>query len=153
MLQNHITVRLRHERFIKIVSETKIVYGLSNDEGFASSSSTTFDNDNDEPIGLVCFWSDKARARSCINSAWENYQIVELSLQEFLENWCVGLHNDNLMVGTNFDSNMFGFEAEPLELILDIIGELKTRNIKLELTKYESIDDLARQIKEILDLK
>ena len=48
---------------------------------------------------------------------------------------------------------MFGFEAEPFELILDIIDELKSQKAELELTKYESIDDLARQIREILDPK
>ncbi|WP_370647745.1 hypothetical protein [Chryseobacterium sp. MA9] len=36
-----------------------------------------------------------------------------MSLNKYAENWCLGMNNDGLLVGTDFDSNMFGDEVEP----------------------------------------
>ena len=55
MLKNHIDVRLKHEKFIKRVCETNIVYGLKSKEGFATSSSNDFEDEDGEPIGIICF--------------------------------------------------------------------------------------------------
>lgn len=151
MFQDHITVKLRHERFVKKVCDTKIVFGLKNDDGFATSSSNEFDDKDGNPIELICFWAERALANSCRKSDWENYELVELSLEEFIENWCVGLYNDELLVGTSFDQNMFGYEVEPLELILEIIEELKSKQIGLALRKYADIEELEEQVKEIVD--
>jgi Protein of unknown function (DUF2750) len=151
MLQDHITVRHRHERFVKKVCETKIVFGLKNNEGFATSSSNEFDDEDGNPVQLICFWAESALANSCRKSGWENYELVELSLEEFIENWCVGLYNDGFLVGTSFDQKMFGYEAEPLDLILELIVELKSKQIGLELRKYTDIDELEEQVKEIVN--
>jgi hypothetical protein len=151
MLQDHITVKLRHERFVKKVCETKIVFGLKDNEGFATSSSNEFDDEDGNSVQLICFWAESALANSCRKSDWENYELVELSLEEFIENWCVGLYNDGLLVGTSFDQNMFGYEVEPLELILELIGELKSKQIGLELRKYADLEELEEQVKEIVN--
>lgn len=148
MLQDHSIVKLRHERFVKKVCETKIVFGLKNNDGFATSSSNEFDDEEGNPVQLICFWAERALANSCRKLDWENYELIELSLEEFIENWCIGLYNDGLLVGTSFDQNMFGYEAEPLELILEVIKELKSKHIGLELKKYENIEDLEEQVKE-----
>lgn len=75
MLQNHITVKNRHKKFIKTVSETEIVYGLKNKEGFATSTSVHYDDENGEPVGIICFWAEKARAKSCIKDGWKKLVI------------------------------------------------------------------------------
>lgn len=58
---------------------------------------------------------------------------------------------DGLLVGTNFDSNLFGYEAEPLELILDIIEEFRSSGKSLELRKFENMEDLEKQIRAVLE--
>ncbi|STC96299.1 Uncharacterised protein [Chryseobacterium carnipullorum] len=60
------------------------------------------------------------------------------------------MNNDGLVAGTNFDSNLFGFEAEPLELVLDIIEELKRTGKTINLVKFENIQDMETQIKDVL---
>lgn len=151
MIQDSIIIEQRHKRFIKTVCESGIVYGLKNNEGFATSSSVNYENDEGEAIGIICFWAEKYLAKSCIEKDWLNYKISEILLSDFIENWCVGMENDGLLIGTEFDRNMFGFESEPMELILELITELKSIGKDLKLKKFEGIKDLEKQIKEIVE--
>jgi hypothetical protein len=151
MLQDHLTIQNRHADFIKKVCESEIIYALKGDKGYAISYSNEMEDEDDEAVQVVCFWSDEARAKSCIGGEWSDYHTDTLALNDFLENWCLGMNSDGIMAGTNFDSNLFGFEAEPLELILEIIGELKRIDKNIALHTFESISDLEAQIREVLN--
>ncbi|GFD92316.1 hypothetical protein KUL156_57610 [Alteromonas sp. KUL156] len=151
MLQNHITIKNRHKKFIKTVCQTEVVYGLKNKKGYATSNSVHYDDENGEPVGIICFWAEKARAKSCIKNGWKNYEPTEIPLSEFMENWCVGMENDGLLIGTQFDQNMFGFEAEPLELIIELSTELKSIGKDLSFIKFNGIKDLETQVKEVIE--
>lgn len=109
------------------------------------------EDEDGEPIGMICFWSEKALAKSCIKNGWEEYEPLEIDLTEFIENWCIGIDNDGLLIGTNFAQNMFGYEIEGYELILELITELKTNNKELEFQKFDNLSDLESQIKEALE--
>lgn len=148
MIQDSIIVRQRHERFIKKVCDYEIVWGFESDEGFATSSSNEIMDDEGEPIGIICFWSEKALAKSCAKGEWFGYIPTEISLSDFIENWCIGIFNDKLLVGTNFDQNMFGFEADPLDLIVKLAKELENQGKKLRLGKYNKISDLIKDIEK-----
>ena len=78
------------------------------------SISSPYEDENEEAVSIICFWAEKARAKSCTKDGWQNYELTEIPLSEFMENWCVGMENDGLLVGTAFDQNMFGYEAEQL---------------------------------------
>ncbi len=150
MFQDHIIVRKRHEKFIKTVCESEVVYGLKNNKGFATSSSVHYEDDNGDPFGMICFWAYEARAKSCAKDGWKTYKATEIPLAEFMENRCVGMANDGLLIGTEFDQNMFGFEAEPLELILELTSELKSVGKDLEFRKFNGIADLEGQARAII---
>lgn len=151
MLQDHITVENRHKDFIKKITETETVYALKDDKGYATSYSNEAEYEDGEEVQIICFWSDAARAKSCIENEWNHYEPSPIPLNEFVENWCLGMNSDGLLVGTNFDSNLLGYEAEPLELILDIIEELRSSGKSLELRKFENMEDLEKQIREVLE--
>lgn len=150
MLQDSIVLEKRHRRFITTVCESETIYALKSRKGFATSSSTKFEDDRGNPIGIICFWAEKVRAKSCIKNEWRKYKIQEIQLSEFIENWCVGMENDGLIVGTAFDQNMFGYEAEPLELILELIKQLKTIGKEINLKKFDKLSDLETQVQKIL---
>ena len=137
----------RYQKFIKTVCETDIVYALQNHDGFATSASVQYDDENDKPVGVLCFWAESARAKSCIKNHWDNYQITEIPLTDFIENWCVGMENDGILAGTGFDQNMFGYEAKPLDLILDLVTEIKVTKKSILLQKFDGIADLEEQAK------
>ncbi|WP_454045537.1 DUF2750 domain-containing protein [Chryseobacterium sp. Marseille-Q8038] len=149
MLQDHITVQNRYKDFIRKISETEVVFALKDDKGYATSYSNEAEYEDGEEVQIICFWSDAARAKSCIENEWNQYEPSPVPLNEFVENWCLGMNSDGLLVGTNFDSNLLGYEAEPLELILDIIEELKASEKSLELRKFKNMEDLEKQIREV----
>lgn len=153
MIQDSITLQNRYKRFIKTVCQTGIIYGLESEDGFASSSSIHFEAEQGNPIGIICFWAEDALAKSCIRSGWSDYKIAEITLSDFIENWCVGMYRDELLVGAEFDQNMFGFEAEPLELILDLLNELEYSNKQLKFSKFENNADLKFQVQKIVTNK
>ena len=150
MLQSSVTVKQRYERFIKKVCETGIVYGLKNTEGFATSASNDFE-DEEGALGLICFWSEIALAKFCAKDEWLEYIPTEISLESFIENWCIGMSNDGLIVGINFDQNLFGFEIEPLELIKALLGELCEQRKELSLRKFPSMTELKQTIDKLCE--
>ncbi len=150
MLKDSLVIKQRHERFVKNSCESEIVIALESKDGFATSSSNDYEDEDENPIDMICFWSDKALANSCIKEDWVNYKPVELTLAEFMENWCIGMSNDELLVGTNFDHDMFGFEIDPLELVLQLITELKRINKDVHFLKFDSLDDFYKQVKSIV---
>lgn len=77
MLQDSKTLKNRHLKFIKIISESELVYGLKSKNEFATSSSTQFEDDNGNPIGIICFWAEKVRAKSCAKDEWKKYKIAD----------------------------------------------------------------------------
>ena len=126
----------------------EIVYGLKSKNGFATSRSTQLEDTDGNPIGMICFWAEKVRAKSCAKDEWKKYKVTEISLSEFIENWCIGMANDGLLIGTQFDQNLFGFEIEPLELLIDLTTELKSLGKDLNFRKFTGIVDLEKQVKE-----
>lgn len=151
MLKDTADVQLKQEKFIKTICETGIVYGLENEEGFATSFSNEYENEDGEPVEVICFWSEKAYANDCIKEDWSTFNIAEIPLADFIENWCIGMHNDELLAGTDFDSNMFGTEAEPLTIIIQIIEELKSTGKTITLESYENIEELESQVNDSLE--
>jgi hypothetical protein len=149
MLQDSIIIEKRHKRFIKTVCESEVVYTLKDTKGFATSNSMNHENDEEEPIGIICFWAEKALAKSCIKDHWSKYKVVEITLTEFIEAWCIGMENDGLMIGTEFDRNMFGFEAKPLELINDLATELESNGKDLNFKKFSGIKEIENRMKAI----
>ncbi len=151
-MKNSDMVKKGYNKFIKNICSTEVVYGLTDtDGGFATSHSMSYEYDDGEPVGIICFWSEKALATYCISEEWSNYSITEVPLGPFLENWCIGMDNDEFLVGTDFDQELYGFEAEPLDLILDIAAELKLQGKDVELKKFNSIDDLESQVHELVE--
>lgn len=150
MEENTADVQAKHNTFVKKIVATKTVYSLENEEGFATSYSNEYEHEDGEPVEIICFWSEKAYAETCAKDVWEGYNLAELPLEDFIENWCSGMYEDNLLVGTEFDSNMFGQETEPLELILQILNEAEKTGVTLNLEKYESTEELKEIVKDLI---
>ena len=145
MLQDTATIEYKHKKFIERVVNFDAVWGLESDEGFATSESNDF-----EGAEVIPFWSDKAYAAALIKEDWRHYQPTSMPLVDFIENWLVGMYNDGLLVGTNWDANMFGKEIEPLELALEIADEVIAKGKSLSLNKYKDIIDYQTQVRKAL---
>ena len=67
-----------------------------------------------------------------------------------MENWLVGMDQDGSIVGTNFDWNLFGFEALPLNLLIELFDELRNTGRDLTFVKYEALSEFENLAREIL---
>lgn len=45
---------------------------------------------------------------------------MPISLEEFLDDWLPGMHEDVILVGVNWNGEMEGAEVEPLDLLEDV---------------------------------
>jgi hypothetical protein len=143
--QNHNT-EASYRQFIQKVVETDAVWGLTKDDTWATSSSNEF-----EEAEVILFWSEDKGAVSCAEDEWATYRPESISIVEFLENWCVGMYSDALLVGPNWSSDLTGKEVEPLVMALDVIQELKAKNKTLEFTQYDSQEEFEEQVVEALE--
>lgn len=151
MFQNSIVTKNRYKKFIQEITENEIVWTLKSKEGYVTSSSNNFEDNDGEPLDLLCFWSDKKLASVCAKKNWQEYKPTEIKLSIFLENWCVGMSLDNELAGINFDWNLFGQESDPVELAIEISEALQKLNKDLDFKKFDGIEDFKMQAKNILE--
>lgn len=112
MLDTEAACRDRHDRFVRRVLESKTVWGLKNDAGWAVAPSN-----DDEQVGVMLFWSDRAYAAQCAKDEWAAYLPTQIPLDRFLGAWLPGMAKDNLLVGTNWSVHLTGLEVSPRELL------------------------------------
>ena len=107
-MKDHTSIEERYQTFIASICATKMVYTLRNDQGFVTTSSINYENEEGQPVPMICFWSQEESAEACRAGAWEEFLPVAYPLHSFLEQLCVGLASQGILLGINFDEEMFG---------------------------------------------
>lgn len=146
MTQHATNIEQRYQDFIKHVVDTEEVWGLTQEDTWATSTSAEY-----EDTEVILFWSKKEGATACAEDEWASYTAEAISLVEFLENWCVGMYGDELLVGADWDKDLSGKEAEPLVLALDVVAQLKAKGKTLQFTQYDSQEEFEEQLIEALE--
>lgn len=141
----------RHKKFIDEVCENGVVWGLKSSDGYASMDSNNYEDDDGSPIQVACFWSNEKLAEDCQNEHWKNKEVRAIKLFRFLESWCVGTFDDNLMMGTNFDVELIGQENNPIELAYEILLHLKSKEKELNFKNHSSHQAFEKAIKDIYE--
>lgn len=103
-----------YDLFIEDALATGCVWGLESDEGWAVCPSDA----NDE-IDVMPLWSQPEYAQVQCIEEWSHYQVVPISLEELLDEWLPGMHEDVIMLGPNWNADMEGLEVEPLDALED----------------------------------
>ena len=101
--------------FLEEVIHCGCLWGLQGPEGWALSESDKYAD-----CQVMPFWSQPELAEPHCCDDWQHYQVVPVSLEEFLDDWLPGMHKDELLVGINWDESLIGEEVEPLDLLADI---------------------------------
>jgi hypothetical protein len=109
------------DRFIVEAIENSCVWGLQGPEGWALCASEKYDNSDVMPL-----WSSEAFARVHCVDDWQAYAPVAIEMEEFLEDWLPGMHEDVLLVGVNWNIELEGEEMEPLDLLEEFEQELQS---------------------------
>lgn len=108
------------DRFIVEAIEYGCVWGLQGEEGWALCSSEKHDDTDVIPL-----WSQEEFARLHCQDDWQGYTPVVIELEEFLEDWLPGMHEDVFLVGLNWNAELEGEEMEPLDLLEEFEQELQ----------------------------
>lgn len=114
--------KARHERFVRRVASTGVVWGLKSEQGWVTSSSTS---DDTEDRGVMPFWSERAYAKQCAKDDWSEYVPTEIPLDMFLKHWLPGMKAAGDIVGTNWNAHLCGYEIEPMRLRKEIVAAMR----------------------------
>ena len=133
----------KYNAFIEKVAATKQVWGLKSKTGWANAESG-----DDEEVAVVPFWSERGLAKLCARDDWKSFLPTEVPLAIFLEDWCMGMAENETLAGINWDANMLGKEVDALEVVLDILNRLKAINSAIKFANYSSIDEFITEISE-----
>ena len=107
-----------YDRFLAEAIATGCVWGLEGDEGWALCPA----NSSDE-VDVMPLWSQPDYAQAHQVDEWQDYKVVPISLEELLDDWLPGMHDDVLLVGPNWNADLEGDEVEPLDLLEDFEEE------------------------------
>lgn len=108
-----------YERFFSEAIACGCVWGLEGPEGWALCESEQY-----EETQVMPFWSQPEFAELHCQGEWADYKVVPVSLEEFLEDWLPGMHQDVFLVGVNWDAELEGREEEPLDVLAEFDEEL-----------------------------
>lgn len=100
--------------FIEEAMATGCVWGLESEEGFAVCASVVNEEQDVMPL-----WSQPEYAQVHVEGEWASYKVVPIALEELLDDWLPGMHDDLALVGPNWNAEMQGDEIEPLDLLED----------------------------------
>ena len=104
--------------FVEEALATGCVWGLESEQGWAICPSVT----NDE-LDVMPLWSQPEYAQVHVVGEWSQYQVVPISLEELLDEWLPGMHEDVSLVGPNWNADLEGDEVEPLDLLQEFTDE------------------------------
>lgn len=138
------------ENFIDNIIKNNKVFVIEFKEEIAISQSLLFKDDASNPVNVVCFWSNKQVAAKCCIDDWHNYKPQEICIATFIEDYLVNVYNESFIAGLDFNEKMEGIEADPLNLILELVKSLKKNKINLEFEYFKSLTDLENQIQKLL---
>jgi len=111
-----------YNRFIRSIIGSQTLYTLVSDEGdIAECPSTEYEEDDGEPVPVFCVWHDRVQAEACKVEEWADYQLEALPLDFFLHEWLVSMDQDAVLLGVDFDSELYGLEIEPVEVLADLL--------------------------------
>ncbi len=105
--------------FLGDAIETGCLWGLESDDGWALCPSEASDD-----VDVMPLWSQPEFAQQHCVEEWANYKVIPISLEELLDDWLPGMHEDVLMLGPNWNTALEGLEMEPLDMLEDFEKEL-----------------------------
>ena len=109
------------DRLIVESLENGCIWGLRDQQG----QWALVDSDQVAEIGVIPFWSSRELAQALCSEEWQIYTPVAIDIEEFLEEWLVGMHQDVVRVGVNWNADLEGLEMEPLDLLQEFESELQ----------------------------
>lgn len=142
----------QYNKFIDKIIQTKVIYTLIKEDEVAYCLSNVYDTEQGEQALVFSYWSEEKKAQLCQKEEWKDYKIIQISLAEFIEGWCLGMAQEGIIGGIDFDEQLFGYEATALELLNDLIVKIEKKRQKITFKAFSSVQDLKDYIEETQQL-
>lgn len=111
----------RYKKFIESVLISGVVWGLKEaDDSFFVCESNEY-----EDTYVMAFWSERAYAKRCAVGKISHFEPSSIPLDIFMNNFLLGLNEDGLLVGLNWNSKLIGIEVEPAEVYEKLIKKIE----------------------------
>ncbi|MGC6480791.1 MAG: DUF2750 domain-containing protein [Porticoccaceae bacterium] len=110
-----------YDRLIIESLEQGCIWGLRDEEDNWAMVESSVNSD----IGVIPFWSNRDLAIALCHDDWAIYKPVAIAIEEFIDDWLTGMHEDVLLVGINWNTDLEGQELEPLDLLEEFESELE----------------------------
>lgn len=134
-----------YRSFIQTLVAQDCVYTLIDEEDFFAECPSETEHDmTGEALPVYCFWDNEADALACQSDEWQDYQLQSIDLEEFMADILTAMQEDNRLVGVAFDAQLFGSEAEPLEILSDLLDEIVQQNKKHLFTEWDNLNQYVR---------
>ncbi|PID49943.1 MAG: hypothetical protein CR991_04175 [Proteobacteria bacterium] len=107
-----------YDNFVAEVKRSGKVWGLTTKDGednWAVCPSAMYEETDVMPL----FSSREKAQQHCIDE-WEIYQPQAVVLEEFVNDWLPGLHEDEALIGPDWDMDLAGLEIEPMDVAEDL---------------------------------
>ena len=106
-----------YDAFIVTIRESGQVWGLFSQkiEGWATCPSAAY-----EDTDVLPFWSTEALAQTLCTQEWAVYQPQLIPLEEFVNDWLPGMHEDDALVGPDWSVELEGLEIEPADVAAEL---------------------------------
>jgi hypothetical protein len=114
-------LQVNYDRLIIESLEQGCIWGLRDKDNNWAMVESSIDPD----IGVIPFWSNQDLAFQLCSDEWTIYKPVAIAMEEFLDDWLIGMHQDVLRVGINWNAELEGQELEPLDLLEEFELELE----------------------------
>ena len=109
-----------YDAFIATIRQSEVVWGLFSEktDGWATCPSAAY-----EDTDVLPFWSDAALAQALCTDEWAVYQPQQIPLEEFINDWLPGMHEDDALVGPDWTADLEGLELEPADVAAELNWE------------------------------
>lgn len=122
MNQQPTPFELAYDQFIAEICQTGAVWGLFSaaEAGWAICPSASY-----EDTDVLPFWSDQQAAAALCSDEWAVYTPEMIPLEAFIHDWLPGMHEDDALVGPDWDAELEGLEVEPADVAAELDAVMK----------------------------
>lgn len=106
-------------RFIEDIKQHQAVWGLQDESGEAW---VVCDSSEYEDTDVMPLWSTEAQAKTHCSEEWANYAPIAITLTDLLEFWITDLHEDGVLIGTNWQADQDCLEMDPVILAKSLVN-------------------------------
>lgn len=132
--------------FYRQVAETQIVWTVRDDQGFPTSK-------NQSGQRAQPFWSSSSRVARIIKNvpAYNGFEPVEISWDDFVGIWARGLKKDGILVGVNWSGKYaVGYDLE-VRRVIEAVCAVKGTKPPLENLRQRILSWLRKQDRNLTD--